>query len=156
MPCRRAVPLAALLAAVALLAACSLPDPTPGGRGGAAAAARTSPTRPRRPGPTWATGAPVRVVMNDHFRYRPSSIMVRAGQRVTFEVTNAGKLSHEFILGDRAAQLDHEREMRAGPAGGMDGEMGMDMHAHMHMHGAGSSATDDSGGLTVEERDWTG
>jgi uncharacterized cupredoxin-like copper-binding protein len=146
MPRRRALPLAALLAAVAVLApACSLPHPAPGGRGEPAAAARPSPARPHRPGPTWATGAPVRVVMNDHFRYRPSSIMVRAGQRVTFEVTNAGKLSHEFILGDRAAQLEHEREMRADPAGG---EMDMDMHAHMHMHGADSS-TADAGGLTV-------
>jgi uncharacterized cupredoxin-like copper-binding protein len=76
--------------------------------------------------------------MNDRFRYRPSSIMVRAGHRVTFDVTNAGKLPHEFILGDRAAQLVHEREMRAATGGEMD----MDMHAHMHLHGA-------AGGLTV-------
>jgi uncharacterized cupredoxin-like copper-binding protein len=147
MPRARAVQLAALLAVVALVAAaCSLPDPALGGRGEPTAAASPSPARPHRPGPTWATGAPVRVVMNDRFRYRPSSIMVRAGQRVTFEVTNTGKLSHEFILGDRAAQLDHEREMRADLAGGgMDAgmEMDMGMHAHMHM------GADDSGGLTV-------
>ena len=150
MPCRRAVPLAALLAGVALLAAaCSLPDLASGGarerRGDQAAPATRPPGSPHRPGPTWATGAPVRVVMNDRFRYRPSEIMVRAGQRVTFDVTNAGKLPHEFILGDRAAQLDHEREMRADPAGG---DMDMDMHAHMHMHGSDASSAD-TGGLTV-------
>ena len=54
--------------------------------------------------------------MNDRFRYRPDAIMVRAGRRVTFAVTNAGKLPHEFTLGDRATQLDHERRMQLTPA----------------------------------------
>jgi uncharacterized cupredoxin-like copper-binding protein len=144
---RRAVPLAALLAAVALLApACSIPDREGGPRGGQAAPATgPSPSQPRRPGTVWATGAPVRVVMNDRFRYRPSAIMVRAGHRVTFDVTNAGKLPHEFILGDRAAQLEHEREMRAATGGDMD----MDMHAHMHLHGSDAPAGGGTGGLTV-------
>jgi uncharacterized cupredoxin-like copper-binding protein len=145
---RRALPLAALLAGVGLLAAaCSLHGLTPGaapeGRGERAAPAGGASRQPRRPGPTWATGAPVRVVMNDHFRYRPSAIMVRAGHRVTFEVTNTGKLPHEFILGDRASQLDHERRMQAAPAG-----EDMDMHTHMHMHASASGATD-AGGLSV-------
>jgi uncharacterized cupredoxin-like copper-binding protein len=145
MPRRRALPFAALVAAVALAAAaCSLPDLGPGGT--AAAAIRPSKARPHRPGPTWATGATVRVVMSDRFRYRPSAIMVWAGHRVTFDVTNAGKLPHEFILGDRAAQLDHERQMRADPAGG---GMDMDMHAHMHVHGADAPAAAGPGGLTV-------
>ena len=147
MPHRPALPLAALLAGVALVAAaCSFPDLRQGGgrdsRAGQAAPASGASRQPRRPGPTWATGGPVRVVMNDHFRYRPSSIMVRAGHRVTFDVTNTGKLPHEFILGDRAAQLDHEREMQASATGeGMD----MDMHAHMHMEGDAAG----TGGLTV-------
>jgi uncharacterized cupredoxin-like copper-binding protein len=149
---RRALPLAALLAGVALVAAaCSLPDlaagggPREDGGGRTAAPARASRATPRRPAPVWATGAPVRVVMNDRLRYRPSSIVVEAGRRVTFAVTNAGRLPHEFILGDRAAQLDHERQMQAG---GGD-------HAHMHMgdlamHDAGPLATPDpGGGLTV-------
>ena len=68
--------------------------------------------------------------MNDRFRYRPAEIMVRAGHRVTFDVTNAGKLPHEFILGDRATQLDHERQMQGGsPAGG-----------HGHAHGPSGHA----------------
>ena len=144
---RRALPLAALLAGVALLAAaCSLPGLTSGApeaRGERAAPAASASRQPRR-GPTWATGAPVRVVMNDRFRYRPSAIMVRAGHRVTFDVTNTGKLPHEFILGDRATQLDHERQMQAAPAGD-----DMDMHAHMHMHDADASGGSDAGGLTV-------
>jgi uncharacterized cupredoxin-like copper-binding protein len=142
---RRPAPLAALLAGVALLAAaCSLPGLAPGGARGGGALATPATRAPRTPAraakPAWATGAPVRVLMNDHFRYRPSSIMVRAGQRITFAVTNTGKLSHEFILGDRAAQLDHEREMQAGGDG-----MDMDMDAHMHMEGSGHA----DAGLTV-------
>jgi uncharacterized cupredoxin-like copper-binding protein len=142
MPHRRhALPLAALLSGVALLASgCSLtqlPGPERDDRA-------TPPARPKRvarkPGPTWATGAPVRVVMNDRFRYRPSVIMVRAGRRVTFAVTNAGKLPHEFILGDRATQLDHERQMQqAAPTAGD--------HTHVHTHGPADPAG--PGALTV-------
>jgi uncharacterized cupredoxin-like copper-binding protein len=142
MPHRPALPLAALLAGVTLLAsACSLTD-LPGPEGENRAASPVHAHRaPGKPGPTVATAAPVRVVMNDRFRYRPSSIVVRAGRRVTFAVTNAGKLPHEFILGDRATQLDHERQMQAMPA---DGE-----HMH-HSHGPTDHATGgESGGLTV-------
>ena len=117
---RPALPLAALLAGVVLLAsACSLPDLAGRGPSGGPPApppTRAAPAAPRKPGPTWATSAPVRVVMNDRFRYRPNAIMVRAGRRVTFAVTNAGKLPHEFTLGDRATQLDHERQMQLMPA----------------------------------------
>jgi uncharacterized cupredoxin-like copper-binding protein len=144
MPRRRALPLAALLAGVALLAsACSL-----AGRHGQEHEDRAAPPAhahraPRKPGPTVATGTPVRVVMNDRFRYRPSSIIVRAGRRVTFTVTNVGRLPHEFILGDRATQLDHERQMQAMPAGGE--------HLHAHTHGPDdhAMADTDGAGLTV-------
>jgi uncharacterized cupredoxin-like copper-binding protein len=144
MPYRRARPVAALLAGVALVAsACSLADLPGPERENPAAPPPHAHRAPREPGPTWATTAPVRVVMNDRFRYRPSSIVVRAGRRVTFAVTNAGKLPHEFILGDRATQLVHERQMQAMPA---DGEH---MHDHTHAvagHDMGDHAT---GGLTV-------
>jgi uncharacterized cupredoxin-like copper-binding protein len=90
-----------------------------------------------------ATAAPVRVVMNDRFRYRPSSIVVRAGRRVTFAVTNVGKLPHEFILGDRATQLDHERQMQAAPPGTGPS------HTHAHMHDQAAAAPSGAGALTV-------
>jgi uncharacterized cupredoxin-like copper-binding protein len=134
VPRRPALPLAALLAGLVLLAAaCSLPDQAaPSGGRQAPPPTRASKATHRKAGPTWATGAPVRVVMNDRFRYRPEAIMVQAGRRVTFSVTNAGRLPHEFTLGDRATQLDHERQMRlAPPAGG-----------HVHSHGpTGGSIT---------------
>jgi uncharacterized cupredoxin-like copper-binding protein len=147
VPRRRALPFAALLAGAALLASsCSLADlrgqdaDRPGVAGRTAPATREPRAARRRPGPAWATGAPVRVVMNDRFRYRPAMIMVRAGRRVTFDVTNAGKLPHEFVLGDRATQLDHERQMQGGPSAG----------GHGHAHGPAGHATPGAGGaLTV-------
>ncbi len=42
---------------------------------------------------------------------------VRAGEPTTFIVTNAGKIVHEFTLGDAAIQDEHEQEMIA--MGGM-------------------------------------
>jgi uncharacterized cupredoxin-like copper-binding protein len=146
VPHHRALLFAALLAGAALLASsCSLADlggqnaDRPAGAGRAATATREPQAARRRPGPAWATGAPVRVVMNDRFRYRPAAIMVRAGRRVTFDVTNAGKLPHEFILGDRATQLDHERQMQGSPpAAG----------AHDHAH-AGHAMAGAGGALTV-------
>jgi uncharacterized cupredoxin-like copper-binding protein len=143
MPHRRALPIGALLAGVALLAAaCSLPDQAPGrspDRGDLAPPSTAAPRATRRkPDPTWATDVPVKVVMNDRFRYRPAAIMVRAGRRVTFAVTNAGKLPHEFILGDRATQLDHERQMQAATTG--------TGHVHDHASHGPPAAT---GGLTV-------
>ena len=148
MPRRHARPPAALLAGVVLLAAaCSLADPAGPGTGRAGRDGRPVPAAragggPGRPGPTEAeAGAPIRVVMNDRFRYRPDSIVVWAGRRVTFAVTNAGRLPHEFILGDRATQLDHERRMRSAPPTGA---------GHSHGHGPADHPTPDAAGaLTV-------
>jgi uncharacterized cupredoxin-like copper-binding protein len=140
----RARPLALVLAGVSLLAgACTAlvpaaDGPAVPGHGGQAASSTRPPGPARKPGPTWAGGAPVRVVMDDRFRYRPDAIVVRAGRRVTFAVTNAGDLPHEFVLGDRATQLAHERQMQTAATGG-----------HAHTHGAGTQPASSSGGLTV-------
>ena len=146
MPRRSTLPLAGLLSGIAMLAsACALPAPfartaeEPDRPGRAASSGRPVRVPPRRPGPTWATSATVRVVMNDRFRYRPDAIMVRAGRRVTFAVTNAGKLPHEFILGDRTTQLDHERQMQAAAASG----------GHAHDHGPGDHAAAGGGAIAV-------
>jgi uncharacterized cupredoxin-like copper-binding protein len=149
MPCRRALPIAALVAGVALLApACSLAGLGAGDghhhhHPSAEAPPTTSAARavPHRSAPARATGAPVRVVMNDRFRYQPASITVRAGRQVTFAVHNAGRLPHEFILGDRATQLDHERQMRAAPPG--------TGHTHTHAEPPDPAATSPSGAVTV-------
>jgi len=145
MPFRRALPTTALLAGVTLLASACSPAGLAAGHGDdhahhAPASTLAPRAAPHRPVPAWASG-PVRVVMNDRFRYQPASIMVRAGRRVTFAVHNAGKLPHEFILGDRATQLDHERQMQAAPS--------MTTHTHMHTHVHDPAATSGGGALTV-------
>jgi uncharacterized cupredoxin-like copper-binding protein len=63
----------------------------------------------------------IEVTMSDDFTYDPDSIAVSAGDTVTFEVTNSGKIVHEFVLGDEALQHDHEEEMQE-----MEGEMMME------------------------------
>jgi uncharacterized cupredoxin-like copper-binding protein len=144
---RRALATAAVLAAAALLAsACSIADPAAGGGEHdhhQAPPPTHLPPSPHRPGPARATGAPVRVVMDDDFRYQPASIVVRAGRRVIFSVHNAGRLPHEFILGDRATQLDHERQMQSAPPG--TGHT----PTHAHMHDMAAVSPGGTGALTV-------
>lgn len=47
----------------------------------------------------------------DTLRFAPPSIDVRAGETIRLVVTNAGKIPHEFVLGDEDAQLEHEGQM---------------------------------------------
>ncbi|MBU6470249.1 MAG: cupredoxin family protein [Gammaproteobacteria bacterium] len=51
----------------------------------------------------------------DTLRFDPSRIVVTRGETVKFVVTNAGKLAHEFVIGDAAEQAAHEKEMQAAP-----------------------------------------
>jgi uncharacterized cupredoxin-like copper-binding protein len=120
MPARPASPrLVPLALAALLLAGCGrsqpatvLPPAPP------RPAAATPRPRPAVPAPTTVVGGSVRVVMTDRFRFEPAALVVQAGRTVTFSVRNAGRLEHEFLLGDRAAQRDHELAMRA--MGGME------------------------------------
>ena len=61
------------------------------------------------------------VRMSDH-AFRPDKIDVNVGETVTFEFTNVGAQIHDAFIGDKAAQEQHEKEMRE-HAGGHD-------HAH--------------------------
>jgi uncharacterized cupredoxin-like copper-binding protein len=53
----------------------------------------------------------IEVTLTDSMRIQPDPITVPAGVPITFVVTNTGQIDHEFMLGDEAAQADHEREM---------------------------------------------
>jgi uncharacterized cupredoxin-like copper-binding protein len=68
----------------------------------------------------------IEVTLTDALRIEPAAMSVPAGRPITFRVTNAGALEHEFYLGDAAAQTEHEAEMQAG-GGEMthDGPMGI-------------------------------
>ena len=92
-----------------ILAACA-----PGSGGGSPTAAGGS-----------STGGDVRTVqikMTDALRFEPAEFTFQAGDTVRFEVTNAGQIVHEFLIGDEAAQEDFEMEMSNG--NGMAHDMG--------------------------------
>jgi uncharacterized cupredoxin-like copper-binding protein len=56
----------------------------------------------------------IQVTMTDELRFEPAEFTVRAGETVRFEVTNAGQIVHEFLIGDEAAQEQFEMEMSEG------------------------------------------
>lgn len=65
----------------------------------------------------------------DSLRFEPSRIEVRSGESVRFRVTNAGKIRHEFVLGDDSVQREHEAGM-SGSAHATGGHSpGMTMNA---------------------------
>ena len=53
----------------------------------------------------------VEVTQLDEMRFDPPSIEVGAGETILFEVTNAGQVPHEFVLGDAELQAEHEQAM---------------------------------------------
>lgn len=56
----------------------------------------------------------VQVSMTDELRFEPAQLTVQAGETVRFEVTNAGAIVHEFLIGDEAAQDGFEMDMSGG------------------------------------------
>lgn len=64
--------------------------------------------------PGSAAATRIDVLLADTLTIEPSSMTVPAGVPVTFVITNAGALEHEFYLGDESAQTAHETEMQAG------------------------------------------
>ena len=90
--------LALIPAAALLVAACS-------------SGTATSSPAPSEPASAPAAQTRVEVSMTDTLRFEPSTMTVPAGVPVTFVVTNAGVLDHEFYLGDDAMQAHHEEEM---------------------------------------------
>ena len=95
------------LSVAAIAAACS-------------SAGGTSPS-PAAPGDSTNPGASaatrIEVTLSDAMRIEPSAMTVPAGVPVTFVVTNAGSIEHEFYLGDDVSQDEHEQEMTS--MGGM-------------------------------------
>ena len=101
-------PLIATLGLALLVAGCGGSGGDPGGGGG--------------PGGTdGAVGATrVEVTMTDYFSIRPTPMNVLAGVPVTFVVTNLGELTHQFYVGDAAAQAARDQEMLASDGVGED------------------------------------
>ena len=59
----------------------------------------------------------IEVKLTDALKMEPAQLTVKAGQPVTFVVTNTGATDHEFYLGDETAQNEHGTEMKS--MGGM-------------------------------------
>ncbi|EQD65005.1 blue (type 1) copper domain protein, partial [mine drainage metagenome] len=55
----------------------------------------------------------IRIQALDTMRFSPSIVHVEPGQTVRFVVTDAGRLDHEFVIGDQREQEAHERKMEA-------------------------------------------
>jgi uncharacterized cupredoxin-like copper-binding protein len=52
----------------------------------------------------------VKVVMYDNY-YEPSSLIVKAGETIKFELVNAGELVHEFNIANKMMHMKHQPEM---------------------------------------------
>lgn len=72
-------------------------SPTAGGVGGPVDSAHASRT--------------IELTTHDSMAFEPTSIQVSANEVVTFVVTNAGQVAHEFTLGDEAMQREHADAM---------------------------------------------
>jgi uncharacterized cupredoxin-like copper-binding protein len=107
----------ALIPAVALLAAaCSSGGATSSPAASAAPGQPSATPVAAAPAASPSASAPaaqtrIEVAMTDTLRFEPATMTVPAGVPVTFVVTNAGVLDHEFYLGDEAMQAHHEEEM---------------------------------------------
>ena len=67
----------------------------------------------------------VQVEMTDELRFEPAEFTFQAGETVRFEVTNAGQIVHEFLIGDEAAQDEFEMEMSEGDSMAHDTDAGV-------------------------------
>ena len=57
--------------------------------------------------------------------YVPKALSTQRGERIEFVFHNRGKIPHDALIGDTAAQADHEKEMRGAKAGSTSGDHGM-------------------------------
>lgn len=94
----------------------------------------------------------VEVEMADN-EFSPAQVEVAAGETVRFVFTNEGEVTHDAVIGDEAAQMEHEDEMRAAEGEGEgqgqgDGEGEGDGMGAMGHGGSGDAG--DEGAITVE------
>ena len=52
----------------------------------------------------------VKVVMHDNY-YEPSSLKIKAGETIKFELVNAGELVHEFNIANKMMHMKHQPQM---------------------------------------------
>lgn len=57
----------------------------------------------------------IKVDMSDRMRFSPSSLTVKRGDTVRFEVKNSGRIMHEMVLGTMQELKEHAQLMRKHP-----------------------------------------
>ena len=65
-----------------------------------------------QPGAASDADRTITIIATD-LKFTPAGVTVRAGETVKFVISNQGKLSHEFVIGTKTEQDQHEREMQA-------------------------------------------
>jgi uncharacterized cupredoxin-like copper-binding protein len=66
-----------------------------------------------QPADAGAATREVAITASDNLRFDPATVDVKAGEVITFKVTNSGAIAHDFTLGDEATQVEHATEMAA-------------------------------------------
>lgn len=84
--------------------------------------------------------------------FEPAAVDVAKGETVRFVFRNDGAAAHDAVIGDEAAQDDHEAEMRAAETGSSEADGEMDEMDEMG-HGTTSDEGDDDAAITVEPGD---
>lgn len=62
----------------------------------------------------------IKVSMSDQMRFDPSTINIKAGDTVRFEIENTGQVKHEFVIGSIEELKEHAELMKKFP--GMEHE----------------------------------
>ncbi len=121
---RRIFQLAPLAGLLVILAACS--SGTEPSTSQPDATSPAMPTASGDSGAAFAWGEPaeaseadrvIEVTMTDAMRFEPDAVEVSVGEMVTFRLTNAGQLPHDFTLGEEQTQDEHEAQMAGGTFG---------------------------------------
>lgn len=102
--------------------------------------------------PAWA-GKPrqIAITLNDSLRIQPDRIDAKVGETVEFVVHNAGKLPHEFVIGDAKAVDEHAKEMRGMGGMSMDDMSKNDMQMdNKSSSGSGQGSEEELGRVDVK------
>jgi uncharacterized cupredoxin-like copper-binding protein len=68
-----------------------------------------------KPGDPKRVDRTVKVTGFDTMRFEPRTLDVKPGETIRFVVSNAGKLQHEFVIGDDKEQREHAEMMKKMP-----------------------------------------
>lgn len=73
------------------------------------------PTLAGRPGTEAEVNRVIKVEANDSMRFVHEPIKVASGETIKFEITNTGKIKHEFSIGTKDEHKAHSKMMMANP-----------------------------------------